>query len=326
MGILPRFATPGNVADANPGAWSETVTALFDDVSEFDHFYDPTKVDTPDGAPVAPVVWPAFPASLPGPFAERLELADNHRGTQDEYCEWAVERNSAAKITRVTFTTEVPEYFEHLFKTDQDALLALYHEFVSPEVEPAELVDDDGSYLRRNRWNDSPRGRPAHLMQGSNNLPAAVTLAAQATVLRERNGLPVTHPQALVVCSRLGEPLRGSDPQIASVINAAVASGASVTLKDPVGLYIGGLITGGMETPDGADPASFWTIERGTVTHPLRAAFEVPEERGYVIGDIKVDDRPLEFGGQLALRVPVRIEAVVKTGVQPPARLPCEPD
>lgn len=327
MAILPRFSTPGNVADANPDAWSETVLTLFDSVSAFTHFYDPTKVDTPDDAIVAPVVWPAFPASLPGPFVERLELADTHRGTQDEYCEWAVERNNAGKITRVTFTTEVPEYFEHLFETDQDALLELYHELVSTEVVLADLADEDGSYLRRNRWNDSPRGRPAHLMQGSNTLPAAVTLAAQATVLRERNGTPVTHPQALVVCSQLGEPLRGSDPQIASAVNAAVASGASVTLSDPVGLYIDGLITGGIETPDGTNPASFWTVERGDASHILRAAFEVREGEGhgYVVGDIKVDGRPIEFGGQLAVRVRVRIKAIVKAGSQPPARLPCEP-
>jgi hypothetical protein len=325
MALLPRFATPGNIADANADAWSATVTTFFEDVATFEHFYDPTKVDTPAEAVAAPVVWPAFPASLPGPFAERLEMADTERGTQDEYCEWAVERDDAGKITRVTFTTEVPEYFEHLFETDQAALLAFYRDFVSPEVELADLTAEDGSYLPRNQWNDPPRGRPAHLRQGSNTLPAAVTLAAQATVLRERNGIPVTHPQSLVVCSQLGVPLRGSDPQIASAINAAVASGASVTLSDPVGLYIDGLITGGIEAPDGVDPASFWTIERGSPTHALRAAFEVPTNHGYVVGDLKIDGRSIEFGGQLAVRVRVRIDAVVKVGIEPPPRLPCKP-
>jgi hypothetical protein len=327
MAILPRFSTPGSVADGNADAWSETVAALFDTVSDFTHFYDPTKVDTPDDAVIATVVWPTFPASLPGTFAERLELADLHRGVQDEYCEWAVERNGAGKITRITFTTEVPQYFQHLFETDQDALLALYRELVSPEVELADLVGPDGGYQGRNRWNDSPQERPAHLIQLSNTLPAAITLAAQATVLRERDGVPVTHPQTLVVCSKLGEPLRGSDPQIASAVNAAVALGAEVTLKDPVGLYIDGLITGGIETPDGEDPASFWAVERGTPTHTVRAAFEVPEDGGrdYVVGDITVDGRSIEFGGQLAVRVRVRIEAVAKPGVQPPGREPCEP-
>ena len=80
--------------------------------------------------------------------------------TQDEYCEWALERNPEGKLIRVTFTTEVPEYFEHLFDTDQDALLAYYHAFVNPEVELSELTDEDGAYLRRNRWNDSTKVAP----------------------------------------------------------------------------------------------------------------------------------------------------------------------
>lgn len=300
---------------------------VFDSVAGFTRFYDPRKVDTPDDAIDAPVVWPAFPASLVGTFVERLDLADQHRGAQDEYCEWAVERNGDGTITRVTFTTEVPQYFEHLFDTDPERLLTLYRELVSPQVELADLVGPDGLYRGRNRWNDSPQGRPAHLIQQSNTLPAAIALAAQATVLRERDGLPVTHPQTLVVCAKLGEPLRGSDPQIASAVNAAVASGAEVTLKDPIGLYIDGLITGGMEAPDGEDPASFWTIERGSATHILRAAFEVPqnENRGYVVGDTTIDGRSIEFGGQLAVRVRVRIEAVAKPGGSAPPRQPCEP-
>ena len=85
--------------------------------------------------------------------------------------QWALERNPEGKLIRVTFTTEVPEYFEHLFDTDQDALLAYYHAFVNPEVELSELTDEDGAYLRRNRWNDSTQGRPAHLQQGVTPFP-----------------------------------------------------------------------------------------------------------------------------------------------------------
>jgi len=327
MAILSQFATPGKVADGNPGAWSNIVADLFAGAGDFPQFYDPTVTDTPDDARVARIVWPAFPASLKGSLKERSEIADEHRGAQDEYCEWGVEKNDDGDITRVTFTTEAPEYFDHLFATDRDGLLVLYREIIGPQVQPEDL-EQDGAYLRMNQWNNSTTARPAHLVQTTNNLFAAVQLAAQATILRARDGMPVTHPQALVECAGLGEPLRGSDPQIAAAVNAAATSGAEITLRDPVGLYIDGLITGGMETPDGEDPSAFWNIERGGATHTLRASYTVPEEqqRGYLVGDITIDGRPILFGGQLAVRVRVRIDAVVKPGEHKFERQPCVND
>jgi hypothetical protein len=327
VAILPRFSTPGNVGDIHPEAWGdlvgETFAAFVGD--EFPQFYDPTSTDTPDDAEVAAVVWPAFPGSLRGSAKERLEIADQHRGAQDEYCEWGIERkNDNGKIIRITFTTEVPEYFEHLFATDRDGLLALYRALIGPQVEAGDL-EQDGAYLRANQWNSSTERRPAHLMQSSNTLGAAIQLAAAATILRERNGKPVTGRQELVECGALGEPLRNSDPQIASAVNNAAASGAEITLNDPIGLYIDGLITGGMETPDGEDPAAFWRIERGDPQHTLRASYEVSdaEARGYVVGDITIDGRPIEFGGQLAVQVRVKLNAVIKPGAHQPSRQPC---
>ncbi|MEX2555168.1 MAG: hypothetical protein WEB06_06005 [Actinomycetota bacterium] len=323
---MTMFSTPGNVPDNHPAAWSDTVAGFLENVAaagDFPQFYNPTVVDTPDDAVVARVVWPAFPASLAGPPSQRLAIADKDRSTQDEYCEWAVEKNEAEKITRVTFTTEVPEYFDHLFRSDPDALLTLYRELVGPQVEPGDLTQD-GFYLRENIWNqllDSTR--PVHLIQDSNKLIAALVLAAEATILRERDGVPVTHPQALVDCAGLGNPLRGSDPQIAAAVNNAAATGAEITLNDPVGLYIDGLITGGMETPDEVDPATFWTVDRGDADRAVRASFEVPEGRGYVVGEVKIDGQPIAFGGQLAVRVRVRIEALVKPGQHQPDRQPC---
>lgn len=32
----------------------------------------------------------------------------------------------------------------------------------------------------------------------------------------------------------------------------------------------------------------------------MRAEFEVPEGKGYVLGDLKVNKKPLQYGGQLA--------------------------
>src|SRR4029453_18185275 len=103
-----------------------------------------------------------------------------------------------------------------------------------------------------NVHNDSTRGRPAHLMQETNTLEAAVLLAAQATVLRhDAAGNPVTSAMALVRCGRLGEPRRNSDPQIAAAVNDAAATGAEISLQDPPGLHLDQLVVGGLERAGG---------------------------------------------------------------------------
>jgi hypothetical protein len=202
-------------------------------------------------------------------------------------------------------------------------LVELYHEFVDLTVEPAELFHN-GRYDFRNRHNTSTESRLAHLVQTNNNLPAAVGLAAKATVLREDENEPVTHKQALVRCAQLGDEFRNSDPQIAAAVNDAAASGAEITLADPPGLYIDGLTTTGMSTPDGTDPATFWTIERGDAAHALRASFLVSEDLGYTVSDVLLGGRPIQFGAQLADRVRVRLDAVVKPAGHQPRRVPCE--
>jgi hypothetical protein len=323
MAVLKRFNTPGGVADRKRAAWSGTVKALvaaFD--AQFRQFYDPSTVDTPDDVDPTPVVWSAFPASLRASPAKRLETADGARRHMDEYCEWAVERNRTGKITRVTFTTEVPEYYDHLFKTDRERLLEIYQTLISPKVKPADL-ERNGRYVPANAWNSTTKGRPAHLIQGSNSLGAAVRLAAESTILREDAGQPVTTKQRLVECGGLGNPFRNSDPQIALAVNNAARSGAEITLADPIGLYIDGLITGGMTTPDRADPATFWKVERGKTGHAVRAYYEVPRERRYAVGDIKVGGQPIEWGGQLAMRVRIRIDALAKPGTLRPEAQGC---
>jgi hypothetical protein len=79
-----------------------------------------------------------------------------------------------------------------------------------------------------------------------------------------------------------------------------------------------------MTTPDGEDPATFWTVERGDPEHLLRARYEVPAERGYTVGDVRIGDRPIRFGAQLADRVQVRLTALAKPGMHQPERRPCE--
>jgi hypothetical protein len=323
VAVLSRFSTPGRVADSKRAEWSATVKRLVSSAdSAFRQFYDPTVADTPGSVDPSPVVWSAFPGSLRAAPGKLFQKADGARRHMDEYCEWCVERNRAGKITRITFTTEVPEYFDHLFRHDRARLLDIYRTFVSPKVKARDL-EQNKRYARANKWNKTTKGRPAHLVQASNTLGAAVTLAAQATVLREQDGEPVTAPQQLVACGALGEPLRNSDPQIASVVNDAARAGDEITLADPLGLYLEGLITGGMATPDGANPASFWKVERGRRGHAVRAAYEVPKGRKYEVGDITIGGQPIVWGGQLAVRVRVRIDALVKPASHRPKAQPC---
>ena len=331
MAILDRFDTPGRLeelSEDNRLTWGRRVAGMFDQLTrDFPQFYDPTVEDTPAGLTPATIAWPAFPARVireKGPGAASWELADGSRDVQDEYCEWSVERGEDGKITRITFTTEVPEYWEHVAKNDPDLLLELYHRFVDPRVEPDDLFDGEEEYVPRNRWNTSTEGRLAHFVQRSNTHFAAITLVAQATILRERDdGTPVTDRQELVVCGGLGEPFRNSDPQIAEIVNGAAGLGNDITLLDPAGLYLDGLLSAGMETLDDADAAEFWRVERGAPDHAVRASFAVPEERGYVVGDIKVDGLPITRGAQVADKVRIRIGAVVKPGDHQPARSRC---
>ena len=331
MPVLTHFDTPARLPEPTPhgrDAWSMRTARVVRSLTDtFPHFVDPTRTDIPADAQAPAVVWTAFPATLlqsATSQAQRWAAADSDRALQDEYCEWSVERDADGVVVRVTFTSEVPEYFEHLADQDADRLLALYREIVGPQVQLDELVVA-GRYRKDNVHNRSTEGRLAHLMQPSNTLEAAIRLAAQATVLRQdRQGRPVSNPQALVTCGALGEPLRNSDPQIAAAVNDAVASGARVTLQDPFGLYLDGLLTPGMRTPDGEDPAQFWVVERGTPEHTLRASFSVPAERGYRVGDITADGVKIRFGAQIADRVGVRLTALVIPSDVVPPRQPCE--
>jgi hypothetical protein len=333
VAILSRFDTPGRLDELSEDhrpAWNETVVGMFDEFPRrrFPQFYNPTVENTPAGLPPAAIAWPAFPAQVfreKGPGPERWRHADGSRDVQDEYCEWSVERGDDGKITRITFTTEVPEYWDHVARNDRDRLLDLYHRFVDPRVELDDLFDGREKYVPRNRWNTSTEGRLAHFVQRSNNLFAAIALVAQATILREReDGTLVTDRQDLVVCGKLGNPFRNSDPQIAEIVNDAASSGDEITLLDPMGLYLDELQSAGMKTPDGADAAEFWQVERGAPGHAVRASFAVPEDRDYVVGDIKVNGLPVTFGAQVADKVRVRIGAVVKPADHQPVKQPCE--
>ncbi len=328
--VLKRFSVPGNLKELSSddlAAWSARISKLFDDVAgpPARHFYNPTESDTPPGAGVASVRWPAAPGRLLSTRLsreKRWEVADGDRNEQDEYCEWSVLRDGD-KVVRVTFTSETPDYYDHLMDVDRKLLRKLYEEATGKTVTVDALRDSNGLFEAGNAFNSSTDGTIVHLMQTTNTLRAAVVLAAEATVLRKgKDDKPIKHPQTLIVCGGLGDERRHSDPQIAAAINNLVADRFEVTLADPPGLYLDGVVTTGMETPDGTDARTFWTVERGEPGH-VRARFEVPAALGYAVGDIAIGGTPITFGAQIADRVHVRVDAVARPGNFKRARKPC---
>jgi hypothetical protein len=325
MAILERFTVPGALKDAVSvdqekvdDAWHQKVADLVSPAaSGSPSLYDPTDEgeDTPSDALRHPVRWPAFPATLNAATnspEQRAELADSSRNRQDEYCEWSVKRAGPGPgdpITRVTFTTELPEYFEVLHENDPEAALALYRKHVDQNASP-ERIAPGGAYDRNNALNTkTTEGQIMHLRSGPNNLFAAVSLASDATVVRFRDGTQVTSPQDLVSCGGFGAPLRSSDPQIAAAINGLATLGDKITLEDPIGLYIDEIRPEGLELPAGVTLEDCWEVERGTAGHAVRASFTVPEGGG-TLEDVRVRGAPVRFGAQLADLVRVRIVAL----------------
>jgi hypothetical protein len=86
----------------------------------------------------------------------------------------------------------------------------------------------------------------------------------------------------------------------------------------PLACTLGRPLTAGMVTPDAADAAKFWRIERGDAEHTLRARFESRRE-GVRRRRHRGRRARIQFGGQVADRVQVWIAAVVKKG-QPQAQ------
>jgi hypothetical protein len=329
MALLNMLSPPGNLdelTDAGRAVWSDHVAGVIaENAAAFPQFVNPLATEA-DPTPIRhPVTWPAFPRSLraSGSVDALLEAADE-RDNQDEYCEWGVTRDDDGVIRRVTFTTETPDYFEQVLAHDLAAGLLIYSSVAGRAVEGADVIGASGRLNWSNSVNRADDGTIVHLSQGSNNLGAAVNLAGPATVLRVEDGQLVIDPPSLVRCGGLGVATRSSDPQIASAVNRLAARRREVTLADPAGLYLDGFLAAGIDAPDGADVRSFWRPDgRGDAGHVMRAVFEVPEGRGYRVGDLRLDGRKIRFGSQLAQRVQVRLTVLSRPSDHDPVPQRC---
>jgi hypothetical protein len=309
----PGFST--DLREENKIRWSEWISSIMDSDRNAGatQFYNATKTEEKEPTANRRITWVAFPRNVtvenPNDRA-RWREADQKRSVQDEYCEWSIKRNAAGKMVRIVFCNEGPEYYRFLGDHQPDTLFQLYQEH-NPGVgiQKADLFHPDPEsgrtvYNPENRWNNATdTGTIMHLIQVNNTLAAQINLGADATIIRKRSdGTVITDRDELIRCGRFGGVERNSDPQIGAEVNTLARAGAMVTIQDPVGLYIDSINWGLIQPPSGHDDdlSQFWKWTRGTQDHRMRAEFEIPADKGYVLGDLFVRGIPLEFGGQLA--------------------------
>ena len=296
MALLPRFDTPASLRDMPVGSpfydnWNRFIgdrIAPSTAGSGGGEFYDPTETNVNIIAEHT-LVWMGFPRALlvAGNRDDRRAafMAGEDRDLQEEYCEWRVTR-ARDKITKVVFVTETPEYYEALWAVDRAVVVGLYRTLVNPAVVEADL-HSGGVYNRRNRWNTADG--IIHFIQSINTLSAALGLA-QGSV---NSGSARDNYEASA------GPSTSVDPRVAMDIGSLSRKTLSVTLRDPIGLYITGFDDMGWTKPDGSPVDNYWHITRGVAGQVLRLEYEVPASEGFVVGDIRIGGRPIEFGGPL---------------------------
>ncbi|MBS0031371.1 hypothetical protein ACTJJ0_30095 [Chitinophaga sp. 22321] len=274
------------------------------------------------------------------------------RGWQDEYCEWAVTRNAAGKITRIDFTCENPEYWNTLWEVDPNKVLALYQSILNkPQITLQDLsvpgivnpITNQPVYNPLNKWNTGPvssatTGGAIHLTSTPNTIQTEIGLATTSTIQRFNPPPPpattnTMWPSAqynnLICVGQFGQRFRNSDPNIGGTVNNFVTSGFVLTLADPPGLYIQMPDFSSYQTPDGTDAASFWTIKRGSETLTdqngktlpgnfiLHAVYEVPADKNYTVSDITISGEPIKWGSQVAFTFKMQIVASAYQGTAP---------
>lgn len=317
-----------------------------------------------NSVPTAPVPWNGFPRNIqlrvnydrskqfqeveirgqaPIGFTDRKlsQSIEQPYRQQDEYLEWVPIKKSG-RVVKYAFTAEGPEYWEFLAENDRNAVLALYKEFTGRNVDWTEIS------WNRDVWGQNRLGKPvkiykigdynaynavnleecaAHLTHPANTLGAEIDLAAKATVQRaDQSGNLVSERRRLACCSDFGDPNRNSDPQIGRQVNLSVRGGISLTLANPVGLYIQRFDNNRVADKDGNAIPDWWKIIRGKDGRVLRAEFGPPETSQLTLDDVRVGSSNdiLTSGGQLAELITMVIYArTVNMGVSDPAISRC---
>lgn len=310
MTFVTRFDPPAGLRDVPRDSpfydrWHKRVSGILGDRKPgagSGAFFDASAAD------FEPAAWLSYPwIGFPRPHLV-VNHRDDHdaafrsgenRNAQHEYLEWHVTR-SEGKISKVVFVTETPEYWETLAAVAPQRVLELYHELVDPEVAMDDLFTDDRRYIRDNPWNRE-RGI-VHYIMGINTLEALLK-AQQDTVISKTSkdnyeGLPLRF-------NPTNEISTASDARFSLDIGACSRRGFDVTVCDPVGLYIAGWDDTGWTRPDGSPVGDYWRITRGTSDFVLRLEYEVPAAEGFLVGDIRIGGRTVDYGGQIAEHITV---------------------
>ncbi|MGB1205164.1 MAG: hypothetical protein ACPG5B_05930 [Chitinophagales bacterium] len=320
-------AFPGRLAFNFPTATQDTINKMADTgVMPSDISDNPCQPDGSKSVPYYPY----------GP-----------RGWQDEYCEWAVTRNAAGKITRIDFTCENPEYWNSLWEIDPSKVLELYRSILSkPQITLEDLsvtgitnpITGGPVYNPLNKWNsgtvsNETTGGAIHLTSTPNTIQTEIGLATASTIQRNNPDGTTFWPSSqfnpLLCFAQYGQKDRNSDPNIGGSVNNFVTNSFVLTLADPPGLYIQTPVFTNYATPDDTDPASFWTVLRGSDTLStqdgtslpgnfiLHAVFQVPDDKDYVVGDITIEGKNIDWGSQVAATFHMQIVASAYTGTTP---------
>lgn len=309
MALVTQFDTPASLRDTSLPAfythWHNFIATEMSTVAgsgtAVGEFYDPSEVDV-NIAAERQLVWMAFPRDVLVPNRDDRRAAFTfadadvaRRDPQNEYCEWHVTRNGAGKITKVVFVTESPEYWQHLWNDDRAAVVNLYRTLLNNPGIVENDIGPGGVYDKFNTFNTT--GGIVHLIQRINTLRAAIGLAeGSVNTGTARDNYEATSPAPTNV-----------DPRVQFDIGALARKPLSISLREPIGLYITGFDDTGWIKPDGSPVGNYWTIVRGVPGMALRVVYEVPPGEGFVVGDIRIGGRPIEWGGQIAEHITVTI-------------------
>lgn len=320
MPLLNKFDTPASLRDVPNGSpfynlWSNYVKGRIIDFTPGDNgggFFDPTAIEATVAGTKA-ITWMGFPRDeiLPANRDDKMAAyvrADsdvNRRSHQNEYFEWYVERNQAGKITKVSFTTELPEYYEQLWLHDRQAVVDIYNSLVGPGVQEADL-HNNGQYNKFNRWNTTDG--IVHYIQRINTLGDAIGLCRDSVVADTpgNDNFDIRVPFSTAKTS--------VDPRASYDVNMLARKGLMVSFVDPVGVYIAGWDNSGITRPNGTPaPNSWWRIVRGSRGKVVRLEYSVPNNFNYEVGDLKLGGRKIEYGGQLAEHITVVLHGLAAT-------------
>lgn len=338
MPLLTRFDTPGGIRDFPEDhplyekwldTWHNAVNDMLGAASidgsagpepspiteSVGEFYNAHVTDVnPAGERL--LVWMGFPRGLLLEHRDNrqmaFELGDKRgvteRNTQVEYLEWRVTKDEASgKIKKVTFTTESPEYWEELFKLDPKRCAELYGELVGATVAEEDLVDDAGNYDGLNEWNTS-KGIVHYIVNSpANTLPVAIGLAKGSVRLTGERHIRDNYEM------RESFLTTSADPRVQIDVNTLARKGLSVTGREPISVYMAGWDDTGWTKPDDSPVGNYWRVVRGRTGAALRLEYEVTENEGFSVSDIKIGGRPITHGGHLAEHVTVMFGGLAGT-------------